>query len=125
MSDLIALDTESNHMHVNRLIEGVKNACSTANPRPQGRGKKTNLHGSDGSLNKGNTTPIRSNSVNRQNKSQIQADISATWQQLKSDIENAMQQKPDHAGQYKELKDMLSNNKVKQVSSKPIFQKSV
>jgi len=116
-SDLIALDSESNHMHVNRLIEGVKNGCSTPNTRLQGRGKKSNLHGSDVSLNKGNTTPLRSSSTNRQNKSQIRADISATWLQLKSDIENAMQQKPDHGGQYKELKEMLMNNKVEKAKS--------
>ena len=73
-----------------------------------GRVKKPHHHGSDMS--------IRSSSSNsKQTKAQTRAAITGVWLQYKSEVENAMQFKPDHGGQYKVLKEMLTNNKVKKV----------
>ena len=40
-------------------------------------------------------------------KANSKAELATIWLQLKSDIENAMGRKPDHVGQYKELKEMF------------------
>ena len=40
-------------------------------------------------------------------KANGKAELASIWLQLKSDIENAMGKKPDHVGQYKELKEIF------------------
>jgi len=63
-------------------------------------------------LGNSSSFPLESHvSLPKSIKANGKAELASIWLQLKNDIENAMGKKPDHVGQYKELKEIFKQAK--------------